>query len=321
MGVEPTKLTAWMVGCARMASTEVLSPWTTLKTPSGRPASLSISASRMEELGSRSQGLRTKVLPQAMAMGNIQSGTMAGKLKGVMPATTPSGWRMDQRVDAGADLLGVFAFEELRDAGGELDVFKAARGFALGVGEDFAVLAVDECGDFVDALLEDFAEAEEHACAAERWLRGPLGECGRGGSDGVVDFGVGGERDAGLHAARGGMEDIGEAAGGAGNFVAGDPMRDFGDVVRSGGGGQRRFDGGWHRRVSCRSKRLCYQPGYAFGCGGELLLEGQHGFPRVGGEARFPIGEVLTWKRGAGQVEVFPCERERDAEAERARGE
>ncbi len=37
-----------------------------------------------------------KALPQAMATGNIQHGTMQGKLKGVMPATTPSGWRSVQ---------------------------------------------------------------------------------------------------------------------------------------------------------------------------------------------------------------------------------
>jgi hypothetical protein len=43
-------------------------------------------------LGSRSEGFSTKVLPQATAMGHIHSGTMAGKLKGVMPAVTPSGW-------------------------------------------------------------------------------------------------------------------------------------------------------------------------------------------------------------------------------------
>ena len=34
-----------------------------------------------------------KVLPHATALGNIQSGTMTGKLNGVMPAHTPSGWR------------------------------------------------------------------------------------------------------------------------------------------------------------------------------------------------------------------------------------
>ncbi len=36
-----------------------------------------------------------KALPQAIATGCIQSGTMAGKLNGVMPATTPSGWRSE----------------------------------------------------------------------------------------------------------------------------------------------------------------------------------------------------------------------------------
>ena len=46
---------------------------------------------KIEAEGSRSLGLRMKVLPQAMASGNIQHGTMHGKLKGVIPATTPSG--------------------------------------------------------------------------------------------------------------------------------------------------------------------------------------------------------------------------------------
>ncbi len=41
--------------------------------------------------GSRSDGFSTNVLPQARATGNIHSGTIAGKLNGVIPATTPSG--------------------------------------------------------------------------------------------------------------------------------------------------------------------------------------------------------------------------------------
>ena len=45
--------------------------------------------------GSRSDGLRMKVLPQAIAIGNIHIGTIAGKLNGVMPAHTPSGWRIE----------------------------------------------------------------------------------------------------------------------------------------------------------------------------------------------------------------------------------
>lgn len=45
----------------------------------------------MVQPGSISEGLRTYVLPQVVARGNIHSGIMAGKLKGAMPAQTPRG--------------------------------------------------------------------------------------------------------------------------------------------------------------------------------------------------------------------------------------
>ena len=78
-----------------MASTATLSPCTTFSTPAGPPASINSSARRTGTLGSFSEGFRMKVLPTAMAMPNIHIGIMAGKLNGVMPATTPSGWRME----------------------------------------------------------------------------------------------------------------------------------------------------------------------------------------------------------------------------------
>ncbi len=59
----------------------------------GSPALRAACASSREAEGSRSEGFSTNVFPQASATGIIQSGTIAGKLKGVMPATTPSGWR------------------------------------------------------------------------------------------------------------------------------------------------------------------------------------------------------------------------------------
>ena len=96
MGVEPTKLTAFTSGFSIRASTASLSPWTTLNTPSGRPASFRSLAINKEADGSVGLGLRIKVLPQAIATGNIHIGTMTGKLNGVMPATTPKGWRMTQ---------------------------------------------------------------------------------------------------------------------------------------------------------------------------------------------------------------------------------
>ena len=96
IGVEPTKLTAAMSGCSRMpvdgdlvalhdveAARRAARPW---------PSS---SASSSDADGSFSLGLSTNVLPHARALANIHIGTIAGKLNGVMPATTPSGWRIE----------------------------------------------------------------------------------------------------------------------------------------------------------------------------------------------------------------------------------
>ena len=82
-----------MSGWPRRVSTASLSPFTTLKTPSGTPASASSSAVSIEADGSFSDGFSTKVFPQASAGAHIHIGTIAGKLNGVIPATTPSGWR------------------------------------------------------------------------------------------------------------------------------------------------------------------------------------------------------------------------------------
>jgi hypothetical protein len=87
---------AFTSGCTSSASTASLSPCTTLNTPSGNPACLSRSAMNRLALGSIGLGLSTKQLPAAMASGNIHIGTITGKLNGVMPATTPSGWRSVQ---------------------------------------------------------------------------------------------------------------------------------------------------------------------------------------------------------------------------------
>ncbi|VEE49472.1 Uncharacterised protein [Pseudomonas fluorescens] len=84
---------AFTSGAWSRPSTASLSPCTTFSTPFGRPASWNSSAISRVELGSRSEGLRMKVLPQAMASGYIHSGTIAGKLNGVIPATTPIGWK------------------------------------------------------------------------------------------------------------------------------------------------------------------------------------------------------------------------------------
>ncbi len=88
---EPTKPIALTRASVSSVSTASLSPLTTLSTPGGNPALRKSSAMRIGTDGSRSDGLRMKALPQAMAGAHFHNGIMAGKLNGVMPATTPSG--------------------------------------------------------------------------------------------------------------------------------------------------------------------------------------------------------------------------------------
>ncbi len=84
-----------MSGWVSSPSTATLSPLSTLKTPSGSPASFHSSAIHSAAVGTFSLGLSTTVLPAAMAIGKNHIGTMAGKLNGLMIATTPSGWRTE----------------------------------------------------------------------------------------------------------------------------------------------------------------------------------------------------------------------------------
>ncbi|OAG64959.1 hypothetical protein BIM11_5840 [Burkholderia pseudomallei] len=91
--VEPTNEIAFTSGCEHSASTTSLPPCTTLSTPFGTPASIASSTSCIVDSGSCSDGFSTNVLPQTIAIGNIHSGIIAGKLNGVMPTHTPSGWR------------------------------------------------------------------------------------------------------------------------------------------------------------------------------------------------------------------------------------
>ena len=79
-----------------------------------------------------------------------------------MPATTPSGWRIEYTSTPVAGLLGEAALEQLRDAAGELDVLQAAGDLAGGVGEHLAVLGGDDRGQLVGAVVQQLAEGEQH---------------------------------------------------------------------------------------------------------------------------------------------------------------
>ena len=70
-------------------------PWpgSTVKTPSGRPASRASSAIRIAVSGVISAGFSTTVLPAASAGAKPQPAIGIGKFHGTMTDTTPSGSR------------------------------------------------------------------------------------------------------------------------------------------------------------------------------------------------------------------------------------
>ena len=168
-----------------------------------------------------------KALPQAMAGAHFHSGIIAGKLNGVMPATTPSAWRTEIQVDAGAGALAVLAFQQVRDAAGELDHLQPALDVALGVGEGLAVLGRQQPGKVVVFGLDQFQELEHDAGAALRIGGGPGRLRCRGIGDGLLDLGFAGEGDLGLHLSGVGIEHVAAPAGAALDLLAADKVADL----------------------------------------------------------------------------------------------
>ena len=68
-------------------------PWTTLKTPGGKPASSTRSASSEQHSGDHSAGLSTTVQPAASAGAVFQVESMNGAFHGVITAAGPAGMR------------------------------------------------------------------------------------------------------------------------------------------------------------------------------------------------------------------------------------
>src|SRR6185437_5631347 len=121
IGVEPTNETAAMSGCSRIASTATLSPMTTLKTPSGSPASFSSSA-----VQSDADGLADLV-----------------------------------DFDPGRRLLRVLALQERRDAAAVLDDLEPARHLPRRVREHLAVLGSEDPRHLVTPVVQELPDPEE----------------------------------------------------------------------------------------------------------------------------------------------------------------
>ncbi len=158
--------------------------------------------------GSFSLGFSTTVLPQAMAMGKNHIGTMAGKLNGVMTATTPSGWRIEC-TSTFVDALSVEpALQQVRNAASELDDLEAAADLAEGVAEDLAVLRGEDRGKLCLTRVEQLAELEEHLRSFGQRRSPPLAKRARCCANRCVDVVRSGEQNGFRHCAGGGVGDV-----------------------------------------------------------------------------------------------------------------
>ncbi len=153
-----------------------LSPMTTLKTPSGRPASCSSSATQSEADGSFSDGLSTNVLPHAMRGRPHPHGHHRREVE--RRDAGDDAERLPDRVDvdAGRGLLGVLALEQRRDAAAVLDDLEPARHLAERVGEHLAVLAREDLGHLLAPRVQELADAEEELGAFRERRLAPGGE-------------------------------------------------------------------------------------------------------------------------------------------------
>ena len=111
-----------------------------------------------EHEGSFSEGLSTKVLPQAMASGYIHIGTIAGKLNGVIPATTPSGWRIVY-VSTPVEPAPRNPLEEVGDVAGELHHFEASLHLAESIIDGLPMLRGGDWARSIFALATSSRKA------------------------------------------------------------------------------------------------------------------------------------------------------------------
>ena len=106
MAVEPVKLIRRTAGCS--TSSWPIGPaspgaWvTTLRTPSGSPASAKISAqSSPPTIGDSSDGLATTVLPRARGAAIERADRIRAAFQGAMAPTTPTGRRSPMAIVPG----------------------------------------------------------------------------------------------------------------------------------------------------------------------------------------------------------------------------
>ena len=136
--------------------------------------------------GTFSLGFRTKVFPQASASGNIHIGTIAGKLKGVMPTQTPNGWCIVSQSTPRARFSSVSPIRSVGMPQAYSMFSMSAISAAARFGEGLTMLAGDELADVIEVFFHQLAITKKEARALDRRCIAPGGK-GRGCSfDGLV---------------------------------------------------------------------------------------------------------------------------------------
>ena len=179
---------------------------------------------KMAADGSFSLGLSSTVLPQARALPIIHSGTMAGKLNGVMQATTPTGWRTEWTSTPPATCSERSPLSAW-DSPVANSMFSRPRVISPSASErTLPCSLVSRAASSGRRCIEQFADLEEDGGALGEAGGAPAGQGGAGGRDGLLDAGCRGQCDLLLLLAGGRVEDRAVALG-VGNQGAVDEVR------------------------------------------------------------------------------------------------
>ena len=164
------------------------SPGTTLKTPSGRPASVASSASRSAASGDCSAGLRTTLLPLASAGASFAAGISSGKFHG-RDRRGYAGRLSGQRAVRAVAQRRHLAVEMVDGLGEPLDDERAVLRLPDGELPRLTHVGRLECGELLLGVDHRSREALQHRLALARRAAAPVAVLERcaSGADGGID--------------------------------------------------------------------------------------------------------------------------------------
>ena len=150
--------------------------------------------------------------PHASASGNIHIGTIAGKLNGVMPTATPSGWRSECESTPVPTASDASPLSRCAAPQANSTTSRPRWTSPRASSTVLPCSAVIARGELARARRDELAEAEQHVRAARERLRAPDLEAGRRGRHRAVDVGAARERHAPRDGAGGGIGHLADSA-------------------------------------------------------------------------------------------------------------